>query len=658
MDKGYFGKILWINLSQGEIEFKDINISDETYRQYIGGYGLGCKILFEHMKPKIDPFSENSLLGFFPGLLTGTMASLTGRYMVVGKSPLTGSWGDANSGGTFGPEIKKCGYDGIIIEGKADTPKYVSIIEGQKEIIDASEIWGSNIVTAEERLQEKHGKYIKTAGIGQAGEKLSKISGIVNDRGRIAARCGLGAIMGSKNLKALILKGSEKIPIYDKKRLIDLTKEYNKVVGQEEPGFFSKLILNIIPNMGKLLRRLGVNMAGSGGLVRTIYHNFGTSLANTLSAEIGDSPVKNWGGIGQYDFPMEKSKAISANEIIEYKLKEYGCFSCPIQCGGICKVPELDLEETHQPEYETCAAFGTMLLNNDLMSLFKINEMCNRAGLDTISTGTTVAFAIECFENGILNLEDTDGLDLSWGNSEAIVAIVKKIIDREGIGDLLADGVKIAAQKIGKGSEKYAIESMGQEIAMHNPRLLNSLAFSYAYDPTPGRHTTASIDYLEMAKIDKNKYIEGFSYPKGWKKEDKKKVKAQKLTTELHQIISCAGLCQFTSFFGKYPLVEFINAYTGWDISLEELLRSGYRIQTLRQAFAVREGINFGENELPGRVTGHPPDERGPTKGISVEYKQFYRDYCKEMGWNEENGYPLKETLNKLDLEFAIKDLY
>jgi aldehyde:ferredoxin oxidoreductase len=658
MNKGYFGKVLWINLSQGEEEFKDVKISDETYRQYIGGYGLGCKILFDHMDPQIDPFSESSLLGFFPGLLTGTVAPLSGRYMVVGKSPLTGSWGDANSGGTFGPEIKKCGYDGIIIEGKADNPKYVSVIGEKKEILDASEIWGLDIFEAEKILQKKHGKFIKTAGIGQAGEKLSRISGIVNDHGRIAARSGIGAVMGSKNLKALILKGSEKISINDKKKLIDLTKEYNKEVSQEEPGFLSKLILKIAPNLGKILRISGMNMAGSGGLVRKIYHNLGTVLANTLSAEIGDSPVKNWGGIGQYDFPMEKSKAISANEIRKYKLKEYGCYSCPIQCGGILKIPELDLEETHQPEYETCAAFGTLLLNNDLMSLFKINEMCNRAGIDTISTGTTVAFAIECFENGLLTLEENEGLELTWGNSEAIVGQVEKIIKREGIGDLLADGVKIAAQKIGKGSEKYAMESMGQEIAMHNPRMINSLAFSYAYDPTPGRHTTAGIDYMQMAKVDNDNYIEGFSFPKGWKKDDKKKAKAQKLTTELHQIISCAGLCQFTSFFGKYPLVELINAYTGWDTDLEDLLESGYRIQTLRQAFALREGIEFISNELPGRVTGHPPDEKGPMKGVSVEYKQFYLDYCKEMGWNTENGYPLKDTLKKLDLEFVIKDLY
>jgi aldehyde:ferredoxin oxidoreductase len=654
--KGYFGKILWINLS--DETFKEVNIPNESYKQYLGGYGLGCKILFEHMQAKINALEADTLLGFFPGLLTGTMAPLSGRYMVVGKSPLTGSWGDANSGGTFGPEIKKCGYDGIVIEGKAKSPKYVSIIKGKKKIKDASEMWGLDVIEGEKMLKTQCGKFIKTAGIGKAGEKLSLISGIVNDKGRIAARCGLGAVMGSKNLKMIGLKGSEKIPIHNKKALIQLTKDYNKEKRVEEPGFFSKLLLKILPNIGKIMRRFKVEMSGSGGLVRNIYHNLGTSMANTLSAEIGDSPIKNWKGIGQYDFSTEKSKKISANEIRKYKLKEYGCFSCPIQCGGICKVPELGLEETHQPEYETCAAFGSLLLNNDLMSLFKVNEMCNRAGIDTISTGTAVAFAIECFENDILNLEDINGLELRWGDSEAIISLTEKIINREGIGDILADGVRKASQKLGKKSERFAMDSMGQEIAMHNPRMFESLAFSYAYDPTPGRHTTASVDFIEVGAVDKNQFIDEFTFPKGWEKSYEKKVEAQKLTTELHQVISCVGLCHFSTLFGKYPLIELINAYTGWNVGLKELLQTGYRIQTLRQAFAVREGVEFMDNKLPGRVTGHPPDEKGPNKGVSIEYKEFYRDYCKEMGWNPDNGYPLKNTLKKLDLEFAIKDLY
>jgi aldehyde:ferredoxin oxidoreductase len=296
------------------------------------------------------------------------------------------------------------------------------------------------------------------------------------------------------------------------------------------------------------------------------------------------------------------------------------------------------------------------LLNDDLLSVLQINDLCNRAAIDTISTGATVAFAIECFENKIITMDDTGGLELTWGNSKAIVELVKKIIAREGIGDILADGSKIAAEKIGKNSEKYAMTSLGSEIAMHNPRIFNSLAFTYAFDPTPGRHTAASINFIDIGSVDK--FQKGIKLPKGWKKDEKLKLKGQKTTTELHQVVSSSGLCLFSTLFGPYPLLELVNSLTGWDMTIDELLIDGLRIQTLRQAFTLREGVDIINNELPGRVVGNPPDERGPTKGITVEYKEFYKSYCKEMGWNPQNGYPLEETLTNLGLDFVIKDLY
>mgnify|MGYP006282445073 FL=1 len=654
MNEGYYGKVLWVDLSNNTLQ--EETLPDEMYRQYLGGYGLACRLIYENMPANLDALSSDSILGFFPGLLTGTMAPLSGRYMVAGKSPLTGTWGDANSGGTFGPEIKRCGYDGILIKGIAQTPKYVVITPDEKEIIDASEIWGLDIIQAEEKLKEKHGQFIKTAGIGQAGENISLISGIANDEGRIAARSGLGAVMGSKKLKMLVLKGKERVKMNNKSIFVDLVKNYNKEAKAEEPGWLWRKILKIVPNAAKILRWTNMNMEGPAGMVKKIYHNIGTIVANTLSAEIGDSPIKNWSGIGMYDFPFEDSKKISANEILKYKVKDYGCFSCPVQCGGIMKVPELGLEHTHQPEYETCSAFGSLLLNNDLMSLFEINEMCNRAAIDTISTGATVAFAIECYKNGLLSKEDTDGLELTWGNAEAIIELVKKIIKREGIGDVLADGSKIAAEKIGKGSEKYAMTSLGQEIAMHNPRKFESLGLSYTYDPTPGRHTTASVDFIEVGDL--NEYAKGLELPKNWKKDDIKKAKAQRITAGIHQVVSCLGLCYFTTLFGEYPIVGLVNALTRWNIDIDELITIGLRIQTLRQAFTLREGIDIANNELPGRVVGDPPDDKGPLEGKTTEYKDFYRLYCKEMGWNPDNGYPLKETLKQMDLDFIMRDLY
>ena len=625
MPSGYMGKILWVNLS--DETFKEEELPDEIYRQYIGGYGLAAKIIYDNLPIKADPLGPEAILGFFPGLLTGTVAPLSGRYMVAGKSPLTGTWGDANSGGYFGPEIKKCGYDGILFKGVANSPKYITIIGDEKQILDASEFWGLDTVETEEKLEEKHGK-VQVASIGQAGEKLSLISGIITDKGRAAGRSGLGAVMGSKKLKAIVLKGNKEISFDDKDALLKYTKEYNDRVNNSK---FRMLI---------------------------VFKTYGTTAGNVFMGTSGDTPIKNWGGYASEDFPLNKLNKISEMKIDKFKQKAYGCFSCPIRCGAIMKIPELGIEETHRPEYETCASFGPLILNNDLMSIFTLNEMCNRACLDTISAGATVAFAIECFENGLINKDDTGGLELTWGNSEAVIELLKKMINREGIGDILADGCKRASEKIGKGSEKFAITSMGQELGMHDSKYLRSLGFSYAFDPTPGRHTAASLDMSAAGPIADNKLIEGFILPRRIKKMGDDRFEAHKLLASLFQFQSSLGLCMFSSMFRNYPLLKLIKAATGWDISIEELIKNGLRIQTLRQAFTIREGIILAENELPGRAIGEPPFENGPHKGKTIDYKADYKGYCEKMGWNPENGYPLKKTLNDLNLDFVIKDLY
>ena len=626
MPNGFMGKILWVDLT--EDTFKEENIPEELYRQYFGGYGLACKIIYDNMPAKTDPLSPASILGFFPGLLTGTVTPLSGRYMTAGKSPLTGTWGDANSVGYFGPEIKKSGYDGILIKGSSDNPKYISIIDDDKQILNASDIWGLDTVKTEDQLIERHGN-AKISCIGQAGEKQSLISGLVTDGGRIAARCGLGAIMGSKKLKAILLKGNNKVSVGDKGALLKHTREYND----------------------------GIKNSGFGTI--TVYKTLGTSGLNVACGQSGDTPIKNWGGNTNDDFPMEKLNKIAGEEFSKYKKKSYGCFSCPVQCGAIIKVPEIGLDESHRPEYETCASFGHLLLNDDPMALFKINDLCNRAGIDSISTGGTVAFAIECYENDIINKDDTAGLELTWGNSEAIVKLVENIINREGIGDILADGSKRASEKIGKGSEKFAMHSLGQELAMHDGKFFKSLAMSYAFDPTPGRHTTPSIDIMAIGPLIKpNNLIEGLSLPKRWKRAGDDRSDAQKIVTGLKQATNALGLCEFINIFQKYPLKEVIKAVVGWDLSIDDILKVGYRIQTLRQAFTIREGVIIANNELPGRIFGDPPFESGPHRGKTIDYKTDYKGFCEKIGWNPENGYPLKETLIDMNLNFVIKDLY
>ncbi|MBD3214392.1 MAG: aldehyde ferredoxin oxidoreductase [Candidatus Lokiarchaeota archaeon] len=607
------GKILWIDLSNDT--FEEQELPENIYREYLGGYGLAVKLFYEKMKPKTDPLGPEALLGFFPGLLTGSAASLTGRFMVTGKSPLTGTWGDANCGGYFGPEIKKCGYDGIILQAQASTPKYIVISDGNMTIEDASELWGLDGVEAEEKLLEKYPQS-RIASIGQAGENLSLISGIITDKGRIAARSGLGAVMGSKKVKAIVLKGNQKIEFADNGLILEHAKEYNK----------------------------GVKEAGAGAIF--LWKNLGTPWQNDVNTKLGDTPIKNWGGNSNDHFPLEDVEPITGPEINKYKENEYGCFACPVRCGGIVKVPEADIEESHLPEYETCGAFGHMLLNNDLISIFKLNDLCNRAGMDTISAGGTIAFAVECFENGIIGLEETEGLMLKWGNGDAYIELLKNMIHREGIGDILADGSKIASQRIGKGSEKYAIHSLGQELAMHSPKYYDSMGTTYAFDPTPGRHTAAGLDMFLSGPLSKsNGYIDGFSLPKRYKRKPEPRAEAFKMVVGLAQSLSSLGVCQFTLYFQKYPLMEFIKGVTGWDLSVEGLIKTGLRIQALRQAFTLREEIDLVDNEIPKRAVG-------------INYKQEYELLCQKLGWNPKNGYPLKETLKDLNLDFVINDLY
>ncbi|MHA1671483.1 MAG: aldehyde ferredoxin oxidoreductase family protein [Promethearchaeota archaeon] len=623
MKNGYFGKILDINLSNES--FQEIELSEDYYRQYYGGYGLACRLLYEKMPSKVSALSPEAIFGFFPGLFTSSMVPFTGRYMIAGKSPLTGTWGDSNSGGYFGPEIRKCGYDGILIEGAANNPKYISIIDDAIELLDATDLWGLDCIETEGKLKNKHGA-VKIACIGPPGENLSLISGIVNDMGRIAGRSGFGAVMGSKKLKALVLKGYKKLQIADRKSLNALVSDYNKGITTDKPSIQS---------------------------LRT----FGTTAGNVYSGKIGDSPVKNWGGNTDDDFPVERLQKISGKEILKYKQKDYGCFSCPVHCGAIIKVDELGIEEMHLPEYETCAAFGSTLLNDDLMSIFKVNNLCNRNGMDTISAGITIGYALECFEHGIITKEDTDGLELTWGNSEAIVELLKKMINRDGIGDILADGCKVASEKIGKGSEKYAMHSMGQELPMHDPKIYSSLGSTYAFDPTPGRHTAASLEWYAGGPIVDGKLFEGFTLPKDFKKLGNDRFEAMKKIAGLYQTSSSLGLCWFSWMTGEsYPLVKFLKAVTGWDISMDELIKSGLRIQALRQAFTLREGIKILDNKIPGRTIGDPPFENGPTKGKTIDYITEYKGYCEKMGWNPENGVPLKDTLIDLNLNFVIKD--
>ncbi|MCX5852508.1 MAG: aldehyde ferredoxin oxidoreductase family protein [Deltaproteobacteria bacterium] len=649
---GYFGQILWVDLSSGTIEKEAI--PDQFYEDYIGGYALGAKILFDRMPPKSDPLGPNNIIGFLPGLFTGSSAPFSGRYMVVGKSPLTGTWGDSNSGGFFGPAIKKCSVDGIFFKGVAQNPVYLLYDGTQPHLLSAKQIWGLDAIDTESALKEIHGESAQVACIGTAGEKLSLISCIINNGGRAAARSGLGAVMGSKNLKAVVLNGKEKLSVYAPDRLKDIVRTYNKKI-QADPNLLLRIMAKVLPKTISVIARLKFKLKVTPDLWIMASKEQGTSVANAISSETGDSPVKNWKGVGRIDFPQTKSQKISGQQFLKYKKKSYGCAACPLRCGAILSVPEIGLKETHRPEYETSCMFGTFLLNDDVLSILELNEMCNRAGMDTISTGSTIGFAMECYEKGIISDKDTGGIALQWGNAESIKTMLKKMIDRDGLGDILADGVKRASERIGKGSEEYAMHFYGQEIPAHDPKHMPSMALTYNTDPTPGRHTAADTDFFfDVLSVDK--IMKEIELPRN-RTSAAAKMQSQKIVVALTQVLNALGICQFGFACGRMPVFDLLEAVTGWKWSYGKFIQTGLRIQNLRIAFNLREGINLYLQELPGRITGKDPLRDGPHRNVTIDVDAFKKQYCNIMGWNPETGVPYDATLRDLGLEYVIDQI-
>lgn len=657
----YTGRMLFVDLIEGE--YREEKVPEETYRKFIGGYGLGVKVLYENMKGGVDPLGPDNILGFVTGPLNGTGAIGSGRYMVVGKSPLTGGWGDGNSGGHFAQALKQAGYDAVFFTGRSERPVYLVLTDTVQELKDAGNLWGKDTVETEDLILEELGeKGFKVACIGPAGEKLSLISGIVNDRGRIAARSGLGAVMGSKNLKAVAVKGTHEVSTADPDRLKKLNSRIRPIFTLR-PSKFQNFLNRILTPLLPLLIRLKAPLPPPDQkLVAQLFSDYGTCGFVAPSSETQDSPIKNWSGVAYKDFPMRTmSSKISDDNVIKYVKKKFACSTCPVACGGIVEVKEggYPIEESHKPEYETIAAFGSIILNDDIETILKANDICNRAGIDTISAGGTIAFAIECYENGLITKEDIDGIELKWGASDAVLNLLDKMIKREGFGDVLADGCKVAAKKIGKGSERYAMHVGGQDVPMHDPRLNPGFGTTYVTDPTPGRHTQAGLGFEQMGLgLMNEKLLANYDLPKQTKYDYHDKGRKGVLASSYGQIINCAGLCLFHFLIAPtYPLLDYLKAATGWDLTLEELITTGMRIQTLRQLFNVREGVAPRDFVLPDRIIGKPPLSDGPLKGVTIDIDTLRSDYFREVGWDQNTGMPLDEKIKELSLEDYARDL-
>lgn len=618
MARGYMGEVLNVDLTNNKIEAEPLD--EQECRDFIGGYGLGAKVLYDRMPAHVDPLGPENILGLLTGPLTGTPALIGSRFIAVGKSPKTQGWGDANCGGYWGPQLKFAGFDGLFFSGISDKPVYMLIDEGEPVLLDAADLWGKNVSELEDTLMERHGKDVQVLSIGPSGEQKSLLAGIMNDRERAAGRSGLGAVMGSKNLKAVVVRGQMSVPVNDSKKINALRKEYLK----RRTGFYDTL------------------------------HKYGTAGIMHDSALSGDAPVKNWGGAGTVDFPSVMGRRISDDAVVGVdQYKSYACYGCPIGCGGKMRQDKGQFALTlnkgigHKPEYETLAMVGSNLINDDLPSIIKLNEICNAAGLDTISVGAVIAYAIECHENGLLSTKDLDGLDMRWGNAPAIVEMTEKIARRDGVGAILADGVKVAWEHFDKKGTEFAVHIAGEEVPAHDPRFTPGLASTYHLAATPARHTQGGEllgpPGLELDEIDKYVYS-------GHANNHYKLV----MTMEL---IQSAGLCMFG--YLSYPvqcLPEQLSAITGWEFDLDEVYHTGERIFAMRHLFNLREGLNPLARNMPGRLIGVPPIKEGNVKDVTVDLETLNREFLGKLDWDTVSTIPSEARLRDLGLDFVIPD--
>ncbi|MCW4020139.1 MAG: aldehyde ferredoxin oxidoreductase family protein [Candidatus Bathyarchaeota archaeon] len=609
---GYIGKILRVNLSNGRIS--EEVVKESVLRKYVGGSGLAAKILFDETSRETDPLSPENVLIFMTGPATGTQVPLSGRYQVVSKSPLTGIFGESDSGGTWGPELKKAGFDGIVIVGRASKPAYLWVCDGEAELKDAEHLWGVDTYDLDGVVKKETDEKSVVASIGPAGEKLVRIASVMNDGkyGRTAGRCGLGAVMGSKRLKAVSVRGTGTVEAVHSEKLSASVK-----------GVASSIVENAKSQ-----------------------HDYGTSGSMTGMEYIGDLPVKNWLK-GSWQVGAEKlSGQTMAKTILTGR---YYCSGCVIGCGREVKFESEKYGKVDGagPEYETLGMLGANCLVDDLEAVAKANELCNRYGVDTISAGAVIAFAMECYEKGLVTKEDTEGIALKWGDADAMIEMVEKIGKREGLGWLLGEGVKIASEKIGGLSTEYAVHTKGLEIPAHDPRAYYSQGLAYATSNRGACHLQSLSHIFERSVT-----IPDLGYPEvqdRFEVEGKGELVAK--TQDLMCMFDSMKVCKFILFGGIKPpqLVEWLNWVTGWNMTLEEFMRTGERIFNLKRLYNVREGVSRKDDVLPPRILTHKRGEGGSAESLpplGEHLAQFY-EY---RGWDE-TGIPTQKKLAELSLE-------
>ncbi len=618
---GYNGRILHVDLTTGDMRVEEPG--ETFYRTYVGGRAMVCYYLLHELPKGADPLGPENLLIFAPGVMTGTGLPGSGRHGVGGKSPLTGALGSAEAGGWWGSEFKRAGFDALVVTGRAETPVYLWINDGRAEIRDARELWGRLTADVEKAIRSELGDdRIRVAQIGPAGEKLVRYACIINNANRAAGRTGLGAVMGSKNLKAVAVRGTATLGAAD----IETVKRVSKWLAdnyRERPlaSFFVE--------------------AGTGSSVIPLN-------------EGGTLPTRNF-----QDPQFPHAEAIDNMTWLDTRIVARDtCPACPVSCKVTTELVEGEgeyvIDRTYGgPEYETLGAFGSDCGVNDYAAIAKANEICNAYGIDTISAGTTIAFVMECFEKGILTREDTGGLDLQFGNAAAMVNAVEMIVKREGFGNRLAEGSARLAKEIGNGAEQCTIHVKGLELPMHEPRAKFALGVGYEVSPTGADHchNFHDMDFESPGNPIERLGVFGITEPMDPYVLDSEKMKAFYYHTNFMHALDCAVICQFEPY--HYPhIADALEGISGWDVDVEEVLHLGERAATLARLFNLREGIVAADDKLPERF--FEAFKEGPLAGIAPTPEAVARArhmYYELMGWDPEEGVPQRERLEALGLE-------
>jgi len=595
---GYLGKILRVDLSRSRLW--DETLNEDYARTYVGGSGLAARYLYDMLDANTDPLGPENPLFFLTGPLVGTSMSSAGRYSVCARSPLTGIWGEANSGGFFGPELRYAGYDGVLITGKAEKPVWLSIIAGQAALHKAGDLWGCDIYETQTRLREALGDpKVRVACIGLAGENMVKLAGIANDHGRFAARTGLGAVMGSKNLKAIAVRGTGKVPLYAPEKYRAATNQILALYKDDFPAQSLRL--------------------------------YGTAGYVNLSHMLGDLPIRYF-QVGEY----ASADNLSGVDLAEkFLTRNTACHKCVIACGRETHSPAYKDPKVDGPEYETVGALGSLLMIFDLEAVIHAGHLCNLYGMDIISMGVTLGLACELFERGLLTTADTGGLEIRYGDARMVFRLIELTARREGFGAVLAEGNAALAERAGVPELSATVNRL--EVPMHDPRAYLGMAVTYALSPRGACHMQGDMYSLDLGQSN----IEEIGLEPGDRHDNTiEKGRSAARLQAWRNLYNSLILCQFENP-GVRPLLAAINAATGWGLEAEDLMTLGKRIVNIKRLMNFKLGLTKANDRLPDLLL--KPLKEGGAAGYQPDLPTLLAGAYAEFGWDAESGYPLED---------------